>query len=304
VQGPVFKTGVRRLCVSRVGSTPISFRHLNDTNKRPGSSLPARHIRFKLVSNHCWCCLDERFLCSPKLVRSRSKMCPTSVFSTDPARKRRSTGSTPASVHRYDQEHRPLPLVDEQNRKTVYKRLGPAELLPDDVIGLYDQLRFAVAPHLPDVRAELAVILYAACRKHIALGITSLFRCYSSQAFRETRAAVEAAAIAGAVRRDEESYRILRDDRDEASRKIARNHFKARKIFVGGLSRLQKTYDKASELSHTNRRTFGPNINTAESSFSLQDFAKSRNPGSGNELSSLDLWRSHGDPRSSRRHLS
>jgi hypothetical protein len=163
--------------------------------------------------------------------------------------------------------------VDEQNRKTVYKRVGSSALLPDDVIGVYDQHRLAIAPHLPDVRGELAGILYAACRKHLALGITSLFRCYSSQAFRETRAAVEAAAVAGAVRRDEESYRILRDDRDEASRKVARNHFKASKIFVGKLSRLQKTYDKASELSHTNRRTFGPNINTAEASFSLQDFA-------------------------------
>lgn len=135
--------------------------------------------------------------------------------------------------------------TDEQNRKNVYKRLGQVVRLPDDVAELYELHRVAIAPQLQDAAAEIAAVLYAACRKHLALGITSLLRCYSSQAFRETRAAIEAVGIADTIRRDEESFRVFRQDRDEASRKVARKQFRPANIFVAKLKRLHKCYDKA-----------------------------------------------------------
>lgn len=161
--------------------------------------------------------------------------------------------------------------ADEQNRKAVYARVGAAGALPDDLVGLYETQYAAIANQLPDYAAEVAGALYVACREHLILGVTSLLRCYSSQAFREVRAAVEAAGIANAIRKNEESFRIFREDRDEASRKAARKRFKPASLFVGDLARLQNYYEKASELSHTNRRTFGPHVNFAEKTFYYQD---------------------------------
>ena len=161
--------------------------------------------------------------------------------------------------------------ADEQNCKAVYASVGAAGTLPDEVVSLYERQYASIARELPNYAAEVAAGLYVACRKHLVLGIASLFRRYSAQAFRETRAAVEAAGIAGAIRRDEESFRIFREDRDEASRKAARKRFKPATLFVGEMTRLQTYYDKASELSHTNRRTFGPHVDFGEKTFSYQD---------------------------------
>jgi hypothetical protein len=161
--------------------------------------------------------------------------------------------------------------IDEQNRKAVYARIGAAVELPDDLAGLYTLHYTAIESQLPDYPAQIAGALYVACRKHLVLGITSLFRRYSSQAFRETRAAVEAAGVANDIRRDEESFRIFREDRDEESRKIARQRFTPAKIFAGELKQLRHYYDKASELSHTNRRTFAPHLNLSQGTFSYQD---------------------------------
>ena len=86
--------------------------------------------------------------------------------------------------------------TDEKNRRAVYKSVGAAAALPDDLVKLYTLHYGAIAAHLPDYRAQIAGVLYVACRKHLTMGITSLFRRYSSQAFRETRNAVEAAGIA------------------------------------------------------------------------------------------------------------
>lgn len=122
--------------------------------------------------------------------------------------------------------------ADEQNRKAVCGAIGAASALPDDVARLYELHYSAIAAQLPDLPAEVAGALYVACRKHFVLGTTSLFRRYSSQAFRETRAAVEAAGIAHAIRRDEESYRILREDRGSGeSRKAARNRLRPAALF-------------------------------------------------------------------------
>jgi hypothetical protein len=161
--------------------------------------------------------------------------------------------------------------TDEQNRKEVCARIGAAAALPDDLVRLYGLHYSAIATQLPDYPAQIAGTLYVACRKHLVLGITSLFRRYSSQAFRETRTAVEAAGIANAIRLSDESFRIFREDRDEDSRKAARKRFIPARLFVGELARLKEYYDKASELSHTNRRTFGPHLNLGEGTFCYQD---------------------------------
>lgn len=161
--------------------------------------------------------------------------------------------------------------VDEQNRKSVSASLGAVIALPDDVAGLYEMHHNTIANQLPDAPAEVAAALYASCRKHLVLGIAALLRCYASQAFRETRAAVEAAGMAGAIRREPENFRIFSEDRDEESRKRARKRFSSGNLFVDELTRLKKYYDKSSELSHTNRRTFLPHISRSDRTFSYQD---------------------------------
>jgi hypothetical protein len=159
--------------------------------------------------------------------------------------------------------------TDERNRKTAYASVGAAAALPDDVVALYAMQYKALRAHLPDQPAQIAGILYVSCCKHFSLGVTSLFRRYASLAFRETRTAVEAAGIAYAIRQDPETFRIFREDRGRGeSRKAARNRFKPAKLFTGKLEPLRAAYDRASELSHTNRRTFSPHLNLKENSFS------------------------------------
>jgi hypothetical protein len=176
-------------------------------------------------------------------------------------------GSTVAQSHINSQFE-----ADEQNRKAVRKSIGAAAALPDDLAELYELHYSAIGTQLPDYPAEVAAALYVACRKHLVLGTTALFRRYASQAFRETRAAVEAAGIASAIRRDEESFRIFREDQGSGeSRRAARNRFTSGTLFGGDLARLKDLYDKASERSHTNRRTFGHHLNLSEGTFSYQD---------------------------------
>jgi len=122
--------------------------------------------------------------------------------------------------------------TDEQNRKAVYESVGAAAALPDDLDELY-ALQYA-AIDLQTYSAQVAGALYVACRKHLVLATTSLFRRYSSQAFRETRAAVETAGIAHAIRQDTECLQIFVDDQGSgASRAAARNRLKPGMIFVG-----------------------------------------------------------------------
>jgi hypothetical protein len=161
--------------------------------------------------------------------------------------------------------------TDEKNRTVVYKRVGAAVNLPDDVAELYEVQRIAMATQLPDAAAEIAAALFVTCRKHLILGMTALFRCFSSQAFRETRGAIEAAGIAGLIRQSEEAFRLFREDNDAVSRKAARKYFTSGNMFVGELAGLKKLYDDASERSHTNRRSLVRNIRLPQAGFSFQD---------------------------------
>jgi hypothetical protein len=162
--------------------------------------------------------------------------------------------------------------VDEQNQQAVRRGVGAASALPDDLVELYALHYRAIAAQLPDYPAEVAAGLYVACRKHLVLGTTSLFRRFSSQAFRETRAAIEAAGIAHAIRQNEESFRIFCEDLGSGeSRKVARKHFTSTLLFAGQLVPFKDLYDKASERSHTNRRTLGAHLNFSEGTFSYQD---------------------------------
>ena len=62
MQGPVFKTGVRRF-VSRVGSTPISFRHLARKvawQYGPGA-WGYRIVKFPAATPRLYCCSVRDF---------------------------------------------------------------------------------------------------------------------------------------------------------------------------------------------------------------------------------------------------
>lgn len=172
-------------------------------------------------------------------------------------------------------EVKSLNETDTKNFSAVYTRIGTAALLPDDVADLYDLHYKAMSQHFPDFTAQIAGALYVNCRKHLVLGVVSLLRRYSSQAFRETRGALESAGIAHAIQVDPESFRILENDKGSGeSRKAARNHFTSTRLFpanVPALAKLKKLYEKASELSHSNRRTFAPHLNVRDATFSYQD---------------------------------
>ena len=172
-------------------------------------------------------------------------------------------------------EVRDLTETDARNFEAVYASVGAAAVLPDDVAGLYKMHYIVIAPRLPDPQAQFAGALYVDCRKHLVLGAISLFRRHSAQAFRETRAAVEAAGIAHAIRMDPENFRIFKDDKgSEESRRAAQNRFTSRRLFppeIPELASLKRCYDKASELSHSNRRTLLPHLNLSQGIFSYQD---------------------------------
>jgi len=177
-------------------------------------------------------------------------------------------GSLVAQPHITDQFDR-----DEQNRESVYKRIGAAALIPDDLSDLYAMHHNAIAGQLPDYPARVAGALYVACRKHLVFGMTALFRRSSSQAFHETRLAIESAGLANAIRIDPESFRVFREDRDPAARKAAQRRFKSAALFVGPpeLVRLRTLYNRASDRSHTNRLTFASHVDLARATFSFND---------------------------------
>ncbi|HTU44860.1 MAG TPA: hypothetical protein VMF91_07350 [Bryobacteraceae bacterium] len=170
---------------------------------------------------------------------------------------------------------------DNFNFEQIKKGLGAATLLPDDVLNLYEMHAGAVAPYLATApkSQRYSGALYFVCRKHLALGATALFRVYSAQTFRETRAAVEAAGIAYAIRDDPEKFKIFaEDDGTEPRRRAARNAFKSHVIFpktIPKLALLKEFYDTASELSHTNLTSFLRHLsrdNPKPHRFSYQDF--------------------------------
>lgn len=115
--------------------------------------------------------------------------------------------------------------MDVVNFDGISRQLGSAALLPDDVEKLYVMHYEAITPHLTTTEARTAGALFVLCRKHLVLGTLSLFRLYSAQTFRETRAAVEAAGIAHAIQTDPNSFKVLsEDDGSEQARKLAEPH--------------------------------------------------------------------------------
>jgi hypothetical protein len=149
---------------------------------------------------------------------------------------------------------------DIHNFDQAKQYLKYAALLPDDVANLYTMHYQAISPHLVTSAARNAGALFVLCQKHLVLGTTSLFRLYSAQMFRETRAAVEAAGIAHAIQTDSTAFKVFsEDDGSEAARRLARKTFAPRSLFpatVPQLALLSDFYDTASRLSHTSGLTF------------------------------------------------
>src|ERR1700682_2773815 len=89
--------------------------------------------------------------------------------------------------------------MDRSNFDGLTAQIGAAALLPDDLEKLYALLSQDINPHLATPQVRTAGALFVVCRKHLVLGTIALFRLYSAQMYRESRAAAEAAGIARAI---------------------------------------------------------------------------------------------------------
>lgn len=115
----------------------------------------------------------------------------------------------------------PILKLREQNQHNfdrINQGLGPIVRLPDDLSRLYEHyqalLNRSVVGKSVSIRA--AATLYVLCHKHLALATSSLFELHAGQTFRETRAAVEAAAMAYAITTDELKFEIFaKNDRSQ-----------------------------------------------------------------------------------------
>ena len=175
--------------------------------------------------------------------------------------------------------------LDKANFENVSKGFGALALLPDDVEKLYVQFHEAIGPHLLTPEARTAGALFVLCRKHLTLGALSLFRLYSAQTYRESRAAIEAAGIARLIQVDPAAFKVFsEDDGSEAARRKGRKTFAPAILFPEGNPQMQLLsdfYDTASRLSHTSGMTFvrhltQPSGGTAR--FSYQDIAVNNVP--------------------------
>jgi hypothetical protein len=172
--------------------------------------------------------------------------------------------------------------MDRSNFDGLTRMLGTVALLPDDIEALYVQHAETIDRHLVTSQSKAAGALFVLCRKHLVLDATSLFRLYSAQMFRETRAAVEAAGIARAVQADEAIYKVFReDDGSEVAAGLARKTFTSRRLFPKEkppFELLSEFYDTASRLSHTSGLTFMRHIvhdpKTGKVDFLYQDVGK------------------------------
>jgi len=169
--------------------------------------------------------------------------------------------------------------VDKANFDKITKDLGAMALLPDDIEELYAKHYGIIGGQLATMAARTAGALFVLCRKHLALGATSLFRLYSAQMYRESRAALEAAAIARLIQIDPGSFKVFaNDDGSEAARRLARTAFAPKLLFphsVPELRMLSDFYDTASRLSHTSGLTFVRHLSqetvTGQVQFAYQD---------------------------------
>ncbi len=176
--------------------------------------------------------------------------------------------------------------LDKANFDNISNGLGAMALLPDDVEKLYVQHQTVIGRHLISAEARAAGALFVLCRKHLALGTTSLFRLYSAQMYRESRSAVEGAGIARLIQIDADAYKVfIDDDGSENARKKTRKAFSPAALFpkdVPSMQVLSDFYDTASRLSHTSGLTFLRHISketpTSEVGFSYQDIARENLP--------------------------
>ncbi|NDJ12303.1 MAG: hypothetical protein EBY17_14085 [Acidobacteriia bacterium] len=171
---------------------------------------------------------------------------------------------------------------DAHNFDQLKEHLNSSALLPDDVVNLYTIHHEAISPLLNTSRARNAAALFVLCQKHLVLGTISLFRLYSAQMFRETRAAVEAAGIAHLIQTDAKSFEVFsQDDGSEAARKLARKTFTSRALYpssIPQLALLSDFYDTASMLSHTSGITFVRHLSAGQTvgqmKFGYQDIQR------------------------------
>ncbi len=169
--------------------------------------------------------------------------------------------------------------LDKANFDSASNGFRALALLPDDVEKLYVQHYATIGPHLVTPEARTAGALFVLCRKHLALGATSLFRLYSAQMYRESRAAVEAAGIARLIQTDPAALKVFADDDgSETARRKARKTFAPGVLFPKDnpqMHLLSDFYDTASRLSHTSGLTFVRHLTqtatAGTASFSYQD---------------------------------
>ncbi|HXR75795.1 MAG TPA: hypothetical protein VN737_07465 [Bryobacteraceae bacterium] len=172
---------------------------------------------------------------------------------------------------------------DITNYALIRKMLGVTAELPDGIIALYEAMHHAVLPHLQTNQQQFAAALIVGqCMKHLTVGANNLFCGYSGPMFRETRAAVEAAAIACRVYHNHAAFKVFIDDREHnaKARKAARDQTGTKLLFpLAGhpmLKQLQEHYDYASMRAHTNVMGFVSQMTTdipgETSRIGMQDF--------------------------------
>src|SRR6185312_16168253 len=172
---------------------------------------------------------------------------------------------------------------DVTNYALIRNMLGVTAELPDGVIALYEAMHQAVLPHLQTNQQQFAAALIVGqCMKHLTVGANNLFCGYSGPMFRETRAAVEAAAVARRIYHNQAAFKAFIDDREhnDEARKTARKHTRHAILFpVDGheiLRQLEEHYDYASMRAHTNVMGFVSQMTTdirgETSRIGMQDF--------------------------------
>src|ERR1700734_1720718 len=112
---------------------------------------------------------------------------------------------------------------DRENYKLFRGGLRAAAGIADDIVQSYDINHGALLPRINTKDQQIAVLMVSGqCSKHLIIGTNNLFRGYAGVMYRETRTAVETAALARNIQRKREVFDALMDDDREDNEKARR----------------------------------------------------------------------------------
>jgi hypothetical protein len=187
---------------------------------------------------------------------------------------------------------------DGENYELFRGSLRAAVGIADDIVQLYDVNHGALLPHIKTKGQQIAVLMVSGqCSKHLIIGTNNLFRGYAGVMYRETRSAVETAALARNLQRDQKVFEAFMDDREDDDgaryrfRQVTRRNHLFPSAAEPSIQALGRHYDYASTKAHANLTNFLNQILKSETDnthqIMLQDFSRT-DPLS--ELLSAFLW--------------